>query len=633
MDKKVLIVEDDKNLAETLKNTFSKKKMTVKISHSAQEAENLVSLEQYDLLLVDVVLPKVNGINFLKQIISKGLLHSGCKIWIMSGVFHQKIISKDMISHVDTFFKKPLNIKTIEKKLDALFVSADSLPKNLKFFYLETKEQNNVLDKKEYTIKGHELMFICFYLCSIRFNGVLRISYYGQEKPDEALFKEGDLISFKSIDSQSYLKPLLIKNNLISTEDLNQLLSEKSEVSLTDRLINGCYISPHKMDRLLKEQLAIKLFEIMEHPSVVVGSVDFISSVNFNQFARLQMRDLLSLVHNWIRSKVDVGWLKEFFDSCRQMNIKPLKRLSARQRFARQPGLEFLAADSMRENVMVGDMIEKSDKAEEETIRETYCRLVVKENCLEYKNNQGSHKTDYSFMKKKYGDFLKDSKRKNYFELLNLPLNASVNQIEDAYRNVVKIFHPDRRDSNMPSDMAEVCDQCFILVRNIYQTLIDPDKKKKYIKALEDKSRFESFEVKEAYIKGKRNVESGHYGKAIEQLDFALKHKTAPGDAVLYHIWSIIKSKDFILSEEDVSRLTNLFDNVGLEHRQSAVFFFSKGLFMKATGKRKTAFDLFTKSLRLDPQFTVARLEKYSLSVAKKKNVKKSLISLFKKSA
>ncbi len=633
MDKKVLIIEDDKNLADTLKSTFGKKGMTVKISHSAQEAENLISLEQYDLLLVDVVLPKINGINFLKQMISKGLLHSGCKVWLMSGVLHQKIISKDMVNHVDAFFKKPLNMKTVEKKLNTLFVSADSLPKNLKFFYLEVKEEKNVLESKEYIIKGHELMFICFYLCSIRFNGVLNISYYSQEKPDEALFKEGDIISFKSISAQSYIKSLLIKNNLISKEDLNQLLNEKSEISLTDRLINGCYISPHKMDRLLKERLAIKLFEIMEHPTIVISSVDFIASTNFNQYAKLQMKDLLSLVHNWIHSKVNVEWLKEFFSSCEGMNIKPLKKLSAGKRFARYPGLEFLADDSMRGNLVVGNMMKESDKKEEEIIRETYCRLLVKENCLEYRSNQDFHKVDYSFMKKKYEDFLKDSKRKNYFELLNLPLNAPVNKIEDAYRNVVKIFHPDRRDSNMPSDMAEICDQCFILVRDIYQTLIDPDKKQKYIKVLEDKSRFESFEVKEAYIKGKRNVEAGHYSKAMEQLDFTLKHKTAPGDAVLYYVWSIIKTKDFTLGEEDVSRLTNLFDSVGLEYRQSALFFFSKGLFMKATGKRRTAFDLFTKSLRLDPQFTVARLEKYALSVASKKGKKSFMGGIFKKNA
>lgn len=632
MSKKVLIIEDNKSLASTLKNTFEKKKLTVKVSHSAKQAENLISLEHYDLLLVDVILPKVNGIDFLKQMISKRLLDSNCKIWLMSGVLNQKIMSKDMVSHVDTFFKKPLNMKLIEEKLNTLFTPVDNLSQSLKFFYSDIMEKKNILENKEYIVKGHELMFICFYLCSIRFNGALKVSYYGRKELEEVLFQNGDLINFKSIGERSHIKPLLIKNNLISKEDLNELLKEEGGSSLTDRLINGCYISPHKMDKLLKEQLAIRLFEIMESSTVVVSCVNFVSSTHFNQFVSLQMRDLLSLVYNWVHSKVKTEWLREFFDSCKEMYIKPLKKIAASQRLARYPGLEFLANDSMREIKTVKDVIQESDKTETEIMREIYCRVLIKENYLEYTRDKDSYRVDYSFMKKKYQDFLRGSKNKNYFELLNLPLNASVKQIEDAYRNVVKIFHPDRRDSNMPSDMAEICDQCFLLIRDIYQTLIDPKKKKEYIQKLEDKLRFKSFEIKEAYIKGKRNVEEGHYSKAVDQLERIIKHQAAPGDITLYYAWSIIKKKQFVLNEEDVEKITDLFDCVSLEYRQTALFFFVKGLFMKATGRGKTAFNLFTNSLKIDPQFTVARLEKYTLSTVRKKG-KKSFMGLFKKEA
>lgn len=633
MNKKVLIIEDDRSLAESLKAVFSRKKLSVKISHSVQQAENLISLEQYDLLVVDVVLPKVSGIDFLRKIISKGLLHSRCKIWLISGVLSKKIISKDMVSHVDMFLKKPLNMKVLEKKIDTLFVPSDNLPKNIKFFYLDYTDKKNVLKNEEHLIKGHEFMFICFYLCSIRFNGVLSVSYYGTEgKKDEVLLKDGNITSFKSINERSYIRPLLIKHNLVAKKDIDKLLKEKSDTSLSERLIDGCYVSPHKMDRILKEQLAIRLFEIMEHPSLVVSCSDFVSSMNFSRFISLEMRNFLSLVYNWIHSKVSVEWLRAFFSSHREMRVKILKKLSSGQRLSHYAGLEFLSSDSIKETKTVESIISESDKEEEDILRELYCRLLVRENCFEYKSVGSVSTKDHVFIRRKYQEFLNEAKTKNYFEVLNLPLNAPVYEIEEAYRNIVKIFHPDRRDSNLPSDLSEICDRCFILIREIYQTLSDQDKKQAYLKKLEKKSRMGQFEVREAYIKGKSNVESGHYNKAVSQLKFVLQHKEAPGDTPLYYIWSVIQSKQFVIDKEDINKTADLFDSVSLDHRQSALFFFTKGLFMKAKGERRTAFNLFTQALRLDPRLSVARLEKYSLSISRRKG-KKSLMSLFKKGA
>ena len=633
MNKKVLIIEDDKNLAESLKAVFSKKKLNVKISHSAQQAENLISLEQYDLLVVDVVLPKVSGINFLKKVLSKGLLHSGCKTWLISGVLDKKVISKDMVGHVDDFFKKPLNMNIMEKKINTLFVPSDNLSRNIKFFYFDYTDKKNILRDVEYIIKGHELMFICFYLCAIRFNGVLNISCHGTDETDKILLKDGYITSFQSINEQSYIEPLLVKNNLVSKEDIKKLLDEKSDMSLSDRLIAGCYISPHKMDKILREQQAIRLFEVMEHPSIVVGCVDFVSSMNFDRFVSLEMRHLLSLVYNWIHSKVNIDWLNEFFSNYREMRIIPLKKLSSGQRLSRYSGLEFLASDSIREPKTIGGIISESSKKEEDIVRELYCRLLVRENCFEYKISEHlSNDMDQSFMKKKYENFLRDAEMRNYFELLNLPVNASVHKIEEAYRNIVKIFHPDRRDSNMPKELAEICDRCFILIREIYQTLIDPKKKRKYLQILEEKSRKDYFEIKESYIKGKNNVEAGHYSQAVNQLEFVLKYKTAPGDTSLYYIWCLIKDKQFVINKEEINQIADLFDSVGLEYRQSALFFFVKGLFMKAKGEGKAAFNLFTQALRLDPRLSVARLEKYSLGTSKRKG-KKSFMDFFRKGA
>ena len=632
MSKKVLIVEDDKNLAESLKNIFTKKKIEVKLSHSAPQAEHFVSLDKYDLLIVDVVLPRVNGIDFLKKIISQGLLDSHCKVWIISGVLSQHVISKEMKSHVDSFLKKPLNLQSVEKKIDSSFTTFRSLPGNMQFFYMAVEDKKNVLENKEYIIAGHELMFVWSYLSSFRFSGVLKINCHDVKEKDEILFKGGHIISFKSGDMNSYLGVLLVKNELVSKEDIKKLLSEKSDVPLGDRLVAGCYISPHHLHKILKEQLAIRLFEAMEHPLLTVNCVNFIPSVNFNYSASLEMNDLLSLVNNWMKSKVNKRWLKEFFSGCKDMYIKPLKKPSGAKYFSHYPGLGFLSSPTVQGEKTVADMINVMDKTEDKAIRELYCRILVKESCLEYKSDNAISNDNYDSIRVKYESFLKAADTKNYFELMNLPLNASLNKIEETYRDMVKIFHPDRRNRDMPEDLAKICDKCFILVGTIYKTLSNPQEKEKYLKTLENKIRMGSFAIKEMYMKGKKNLEEGLYTSAFRQFEFVVNSRLAPSDTILYYLWSKIKSAKSALNREEQHKIKELFDNVALECRHTATFYFVKGLFMKETGHKKPAFECFSKALSLDPKLKVARVEKHSLGAIQKKSLK-SFMDIFKKGA
>ena len=629
MNKKVLIIEDDRNLAETLKGIFTKKNMDVKVKFSAQHAEHFISLEQYDLLIVDVVLPKVNGIDFLKKIIHKGMLHSSCKVWIISGVLSEKIISKEMVNYVNGFFKKPLNLNSIEEKIDTLFTVSDISSNSLHFFYLDPKNKKYFIENHEYIIKGHELFFIYFYLCSIHFSGMLKIICQGSEKEAEVLFKSGSIINLKAQSSQAYLEMLLVKNKLVSKADIKKLLEEKSEGTLGDRLVEGCYISPHQLDKILKEQIAIRSFKFMGYSSIIVSCESDVPSIPANQDIGLDMKNLLSLINSWISIKVDVQWLKEFFNKNKNLHVSFLNRFVHAQRLSRYPGLDFLASP-IQEQKTVSDILNSSSQTKDKAVCDLYCRLLVKENCLEDEASSNAVPVDYRFMEEKYKTFLKSKTTKNYFELMNLPLNASINQIEETYRNIVKIFHPDRRDSNMPKHLAEICDQCFFLIKHMYQTLSNPMEKQKYIEKLNSKEQSGIFVFKEAYLKGKRDLEMGSYAQAIQQFKVVLNSKDAPGDTVLYYIWSKIKSKTSKLSKIEQDKISNLFDKLGAEHKESAVFFFVKGLFMKSKGDRKSAYSLFTKAFLLDAKLTVARVEKHSLDVRNKN--KKSFISLFKKS-
>ena len=65
---KILVVEDEKTLAEVLKDSLEKEKYKVDVSYDGKEGEYNALTGVYDLILLDVMLPYKNGFEILKSI-------------------------------------------------------------------------------------------------------------------------------------------------------------------------------------------------------------------------------------------------------------------------------------------------------------------------------------------------------------------------------------------------------------------------------------------------------------------------------------------------------------------------------------------------------------------------------------
>lgn len=65
---RILIVEDESRLAELVANRLKKEKYTVDISLDGEEGLYNALNDIYDLIILDIMLPKVNGIDILKEI-------------------------------------------------------------------------------------------------------------------------------------------------------------------------------------------------------------------------------------------------------------------------------------------------------------------------------------------------------------------------------------------------------------------------------------------------------------------------------------------------------------------------------------------------------------------------------------
>src|SRR5271169_6662753 len=67
MAERILIIEDEETLRESLKRVFLREEYEVDVTDNAETALKMVDGRIYDLIISDIILPGMNGIELLKK--------------------------------------------------------------------------------------------------------------------------------------------------------------------------------------------------------------------------------------------------------------------------------------------------------------------------------------------------------------------------------------------------------------------------------------------------------------------------------------------------------------------------------------------------------------------------------------
>lgn len=67
MAERLLIVEDEETLSESLKRVFMREGYDVETADSAENALNLLRERYFDLIIADIILPGLTGIDLLRK--------------------------------------------------------------------------------------------------------------------------------------------------------------------------------------------------------------------------------------------------------------------------------------------------------------------------------------------------------------------------------------------------------------------------------------------------------------------------------------------------------------------------------------------------------------------------------------
>lgn len=119
---KILVVDDEILLANIIKTRLGYLGYEVDYVKDGQEALNKLRQNHYDLVLLDIMLPKVTGIEVLKTF-KNGNFHSEPKIVMISGKQSESAVMESLRLGADDFFKKPLSLEVLEHKIKKILTS------------------------------------------------------------------------------------------------------------------------------------------------------------------------------------------------------------------------------------------------------------------------------------------------------------------------------------------------------------------------------------------------------------------------------------------------------------------------------------------------------------------------------
>lgn len=113
---KILLVEDDNHLAETIKDIL-KKNYVVDIVHMGREVEDYVKMNGYELIILDIMLPDINGIEVCKRLRKAKYT---IPILMLTGVSEvsQKVNALDI--GADDYLTKPFHFDELLARVRAL---------------------------------------------------------------------------------------------------------------------------------------------------------------------------------------------------------------------------------------------------------------------------------------------------------------------------------------------------------------------------------------------------------------------------------------------------------------------------------------------------------------------------------
>lgn len=142
MAKNILIVEDDKSVAQLVSTYFLNEKWNVEVVHNGENGLENAYENSYDLIVLDLMLPKLSGLEFIKEY----RLEFNTPVIMLTARITESDIVKGLDLGADDYITKPFSPRELVSRVKAIFRRIDKQNLFAERKYIQIKNLNIDID-------------------------------------------------------------------------------------------------------------------------------------------------------------------------------------------------------------------------------------------------------------------------------------------------------------------------------------------------------------------------------------------------------------------------------------------------------------------------------------------------------
>lgn len=189
--KKILVVEDEKDIQNIIKAFLENAEYKVETADDGLDAINLIQKNNYDLILLDIMLPKIDGFTVCEMIRK----NSNVPIIILTALTDEESQLKGFDKLADDYITKPFSMPILLKHIEAIFRRTNNSNENtsiLKYknIILNTENYEVYVDNQKVTLTFREYEILKLFLENQGkvftrdniLNSIWNYDYFGDDK-------------------------------------------------------------------------------------------------------------------------------------------------------------------------------------------------------------------------------------------------------------------------------------------------------------------------------------------------------------------------------------------------------------------------------------------------------------------
>ncbi len=566
----ILVVDDDATQGQALAKAFDRSGFDSTWCPSAAKALTMVNLVDAKVLLIDCMLPRMNGIELALELHEVATVQP--LVYLMSGVYKDKTFIRDAIAKTKArdFFIKPVDLPSLIDEIRRTLQNTETSVFSpwLELYRgkpLSSSELIRLLADDQSIMTAH-LPMLYWCMSEAKLSGELQLSM-NDGRVFTLLMCQGRIFSIQTPDTETYFGALAVSFGFITPEDLYIALNTPGKKRLGEKLIDGMSLSPHALQVILDEQLALRLSQTIGSGAVALQW----STKTFPDPECYLKKDRIdSLIDDWVVSKLNSSEIAE--------GIRPWSQIQV--------------GDSA-----LGDFLLDSEGSQITKLPKLLNSLIRREVSL----NPSATSDDLSRLESRMDRLLADFAERNHFQILGLSERAHANEVRKAFLELSPYYDPSSLPDKISPAAKEKAKRVYQLFCTAKDTLTDDMAREQYVNLLRTHRAQKRFEAEPKFNVAVMELENELYESAEKKFQSLLSDGIDYKDLKAYRIWAGLK----VNPRFNKIRL----EQISPEERQSPVFHMAKGVDYTNKGQFQAAVKAFRTAYAINPRLKLARKE------------------------